>query len=67
MTAAAHTCQSCGAERPVAVHRVYLGAGMVLRCPVCGQIALVAVGLPDRHVVHITGTWRMELPRSYPT
>ena len=39
MTAAPHTCQSCGAERPVAAHRVYLGAGTVLRCPVCNQIA----------------------------
>jgi hypothetical protein len=32
MTAAPHTCQSCGTERPVAAHRVYLGAGTVLRC-----------------------------------
>ena len=64
MTAAPHTCQSCGAERPVAAHRVYLGAGTVLRCPVCGQIAFVAAALPDRHVVHLTGTWRMEMPRS---
>jgi Family of unknown function (DUF6510) len=64
MTAAPHTCQSCGTERPVGAHRVYLGAGTVLRCPVCGHIALVAAGLPDRHVVHLTGTWRMEMPRS---
>ena len=46
MTAAPHTCQSCGTERPVAAHRVYLGAGTVLRCPVCDQIALVAAALP---------------------
>jgi Family of unknown function (DUF6510) len=64
MTGAPHTCQSCGGERPVAAHRVYLGVGTVLRCPVCGQIALVAAALADRHVVHLTGTWRMEMPRS---
>src|SRR3954465_13328100 len=64
MTAAPHTCQSCGAERPVAAHRVYLGAGTVLRCPVCGHVAFVAAALADRHVVYLTGTWRMEMPRS---
>ena len=64
MTSAPHRCQSCGTERPVAAHRVYLGAGTVLRCPVCDQIALVAAALPDRYVVHLTGTWPMEMPRS---
>ena len=63
VTAAPHTCQSCGTERPVAAHRVYLGAGTVLRCPVCDHIAFVAAALPDRHVVHLTGTWQMEMPR----
>jgi hypothetical protein len=55
MTATPPTCQSCGTERPVAAHRVYLGAGTVLRCPVCDQIALVAAALPDRDVVHLSG------------
>ena len=64
MTAAPHTCQSCGTQRPVAAHRVYLCAGTVLRCPVCDQIALVAAALGDRHVVHLTGTWRLEMPRA---
>jgi hypothetical protein len=63
MTGASHTCQSCRTEGPVAAHRVYLGAGTVLRCPVCDQIALVAAALRDRHVVHLTGAWRMEMPR----
>jgi hypothetical protein len=64
MTGAPHKCQSCGTERPVGAHRVYLGAGTVLRCPVCDQIALVAAALPDRHVVHLTGAWRLEMPRA---
>jgi uncharacterized protein DUF6510 len=64
MTATPHTCQSCGAERPVGAHRAYFGAGTVVRCPVCDQIALVAVPMRDRHMVHLTGTWHMEMPRS---
>jgi hypothetical protein len=67
MTAAPHTCRSCGTERPVAEHRVYLGAGTVLRCPVCDEIALVTAALPDRHVVHLTGAWRLEMPPSRST
>jgi hypothetical protein len=64
MTGATHTCQSCDTARPVAAHRVYLGAGTVLRCPVCDQIALVVAVLRDRHVVHLTGAWRLEMPRA---
>ena len=64
MTLAPHTCQSCGTTSPVAAHRLYLGAGTVLRCPVCDQIALVAAALADRHVVHLTGAWRLDMPRS---
>ena len=66
MTGAPHTCQSCGTEHPVAAHRLYLGAGPVLRCPVCDQIALVVAALRDRHVVHLSGAWRLEMARSYP-
>ena len=63
MTDAPHTCQSCGADGRVATHRLYLGAGSVLRCPMCDQIALVATTLADRHVVHLTGAWRIDVPR----
>jgi hypothetical protein len=62
MTDAPHTCQRCGAESPVGAHRLFLGAGSVLRCPVCDQIALVAATLRDRHVVHLNGAWRIEIP-----
>ena len=64
MTHAPHRCQSCGADGLVATHRLYIGAGSVLRCPICDQIALVATTLGDRHVVHLTGAWRIEVPRS---
>ena len=64
LTAAPHSCQSCGAERAVAAHRLYRGAGTVLRCPVCSDIALVVATAPDRHIVHLAGTWRMEISRA---
>lgn len=64
LTGAPHVCHSCGANRPVAAHRLYLGAGAVLRCPQCGEIALVAATLPDRHVIHLNGSWRLEMPRA---
>jgi Family of unknown function (DUF6510) len=62
MTGEPHTCQSCGEVRPVGAHRLYLGAGTVLRCPGCDQIALVAAALPDRYVVHLMGAWRVDMP-----
>jgi NAD(P)-dependent dehydrogenase (short-subunit alcohol dehydrogenase family) len=34
-------CQSCHNEHPLASHRAYHGAGVVLRCPACGDVALV--------------------------
>jgi uncharacterized Zn finger protein len=62
MTATLHTCESCGATNPVAKHRLYLGAGAVLRCPVCGHVAMVAAALRDRHEVHMSGAWADRLP-----
>jgi hypothetical protein len=35
----------------------------VLRCPVCGDIALRIATLPDRHVVEVRGAWRLEVAR----
>jgi hypothetical protein len=32
-------CQGCGDEFPLAAHRAYRGAGVVLRCPGCGVVA----------------------------
>jgi len=41
LTDAPHGCGSCGAVRAIGAHRLYRGAGLVLRCPVCSDIALV--------------------------
>src|SRR2546423_3671725 len=57
VTTAHRVCQSCRAERPVGAHRAYAGAGVVLRCPNCGDVAAVIAAPPDRRVVELRGTW----------
>ena len=63
VTALVRGCGSCGAEAAVGAHRAYRGAGVVLRCPACGDVAILIAQLPDRNVVQIRGTWAFELPR----
>jgi hypothetical protein len=62
MTTAQHGCRSCGRRNAVGAHRLYRGAGVVLRCPVCGDLAMCLAVLPDRDVVRVTGTWTLDLP-----
>jgi hypothetical protein len=63
MTTARRHCPSCGARNALGAHRAYQGAGIVLRCPGCGELAMRIATLPDRHVAHLTGSWSLELPR----
>jgi hypothetical protein len=63
MTEAQRRCGSCGTLAAVGAHRAFLGAGVVLRCPACNDLALRVAVLPDRHVVRLTGTWLVEMPR----
>ncbi|HWF72391.1 MAG TPA: DUF6510 family protein [Solirubrobacteraceae bacterium] len=63
LTAAERGCQTCGAVTCLGAHRVYRSAGTVVRCPVCGDLALRITTLPDRHVVHLAGSWSLEMPR----
>ena len=62
MTRAPRRCQCCGAVRPIGAHRLYRGAGLVLRCPVCGDVALCVGTLRDRYIVLLEGRWQMEMP-----
>jgi predicted RNA-binding Zn-ribbon protein involved in translation (DUF1610 family) len=64
MTTTVRGCQSCGTRAAVGAHRVYLGAGTVVRCPHCGDLAARIARLPDRHVVLLAGAWALELPRA---
>jgi hypothetical protein len=50
-------CQSCGDRNPAGAHRSYSGAGVVLRCPTCGDVALKFATLPDRYVFELRGAW----------
>ena len=63
LTAIARTCSSCGTTAAVGAHRAYLSAGVVLRCPGCGDVAIRIARLPDRDVVQVRGSWSVELPR----
>jgi predicted RNA-binding Zn-ribbon protein involved in translation (DUF1610 family) len=62
MTTALRGCPTCGAVSAVGAHRAYRGAGTVLRCPACGDLAVRIAALPDRHVVHLTGSWTLAVP-----
>jgi hypothetical protein len=63
MTAVIRGCGSCGAHAALGSHRAYRTAGVVLRCPACADVAMTVVELPDRHVVQLRGSLRLELPR----
>ena len=52
-------CQSCGDEQPLAAHRAYHGAGIVLRCPTCSDVALRIAEREDRLVVEWRGVYTM--------
>jgi hypothetical protein len=62
MTMAERHCQTCGARSALGAHRAYRGAGAVLRCPVCGDIAMRIGILADRHVVCIAGELTLQAP-----
>ena len=64
LTAVLRACGSCGTEAAIGAHRAYRGAGVVLRCPGCGDVAIRIVQLPDRNVVLVRGSWSAELPRA---
>jgi Family of unknown function (DUF6510) len=59
MTTARRGCGSCGQHHVLAEHRLYRGAGWVLRCPGCGDAALTVVEDTERGVreVRFTGRW----------
>jgi Family of unknown function (DUF6510) len=58
VTTMMRTCHSCGAQNPVAAHRAYHGAGLVLRCPACEDVALRVGVLDDGLVFEWRGTLR---------
>lgn len=59
MTSARRVCDGCGEEHAIGAHRAYTGAGIVLRCPNCGDVAASISVLPGEYVVGINGVWRL--------
>jgi len=59
-TTAERICQSCRARHRMGEHLAYGGAGLVLRCPSCGDVAVRVVQLPRAQVVEFRGTWVFE-------
>jgi hypothetical protein len=57
VTSAQRICQSCGARRPLGAHTAYAGAGTVLRCPECGDLAATLTATPSERVFELRGTW----------
>jgi hypothetical protein len=60
VTATERVCQSCRARNRIGDHRLYRGAGLVLRCPSCGDIAASIAELPDSYAVNTRGLWLFE-------
>jgi hypothetical protein len=58
LTATVRRCQSCRSEHPLAAHRAYRGAGVVLRCPGCGDVAIRIGECDDELVVEWRGAYR---------
>lgn len=58
LTATRRGCATCGQAHAIGRHRLYRGAGLVLRCPGCDDVALVVVERDDdRRQVALTGHW----------
>jgi len=59
MTTARRLCDGCGEDHAIGEHRAYEGAGTVLRCPSCGQVAASVAVLPGEYVIGLHGAWRL--------
>ena len=57
-------CPACGNHSALGEQRAYIGAGVVLRCPGCDRVTVRIATLRDRHIVHVTGSLTLEVPRS---
>jgi hypothetical protein len=57
VTSMQRRCQSCGAENALGAHRAYEGAGVVLRCPACADVAVLIGVREDRLTMQWRGTF----------
>jgi predicted RNA-binding Zn-ribbon protein involved in translation (DUF1610 family) len=61
MTTAIGTCANCGATEPVGAVHVFRGAGVVLRCPHCGNALVTIVRDDTRLWISFAGVRVMQL------
>jgi hypothetical protein len=57
-TTARRRCQSCHDEYLLGEHRAYRGAGVVLRCPGCGDVAVTIAECDGELVLEWRGAYR---------
>jgi Family of unknown function (DUF6510) len=57
MTAEQRVCQSCGTRSAIGAHRLYWGAGLVLRCPVCSDVAACFASFGEMRSMTLYGRW----------
>jgi len=55
MTTANGTCNACGATNQVGALHVFRGAGVVMRCPDCGEVLVTIVRNDARIWISFTG------------
>jgi uncharacterized Zn finger protein len=60
MTSAVRTCETCGQRRAIGAHRLFVSAGLVLRCPACGDVAATIAVLEDSYLLRLRGGWRVQ-------
>jgi hypothetical protein len=61
MTTAIGTCAGCGASEPVGSIHVFRSAGIVLRCPRCGQVLAKIVQRETQTCVDLSGLRALSL------
>ena len=61
ITTAVGTCTSCSAAGPIGAVHVYRGAGVVLRCPHCGNVLAKIVKSDSRLWIDPTGIRTLEV------
>lgn len=62
MTGATETCASCGADEQVGAVHVFRSAGVVMRCPRCGQVLATIVRRQTQVCVDLRGLRALSPP-----
>ena len=62
MTTVVGTCASCGASGPLGAAYVFRGAGIVLRCPTCGNVLAKIVKRAQYACVDVSGFVSLDVP-----